>query len=310
MAKIDDWAAIAEQKKNKAKQDYINNNASVLNNINAQRDMQLKSLENSNLQQINNLNDNRNSINEQALENAKMANVNRVLALKDNQNAMSRAGLNTQGLVGSQVNSINSAYGNSLNNIIKDKTTGLRGIDTQINNANLQYETNKANINAQYAKAWSDKQAEIENVALQLGNQAYNNYISQQQAAEELAMKQREADRQNQLAWASLNARNSISGGSPVNNYSSFTDNSSRNEVETAYYSGRLNKDARYGVFSNGYQPDNINGTKLKKTGDTIVFTTYDRNGTPHKVEQNIWKANGKYYMWDGRINRYKLVNK
>lgn len=49
-------------------------------------------------------------------------------------------------------------------------------------------------------------------------------------------------------------------------------------------------------AFSNGYQPNNINGVKLKSTGAKITV-----NGNT----QNVWKANNKYYFWDGAQNTY-----
>jgi hypothetical protein len=57
-------------------------------------------------------------------------------------------------------------------------------------------------------------------------------------------------------------------------------------------YTGTINPDAKKGTFSNGYQPDNIGGKKLKSVGKMS-------NG------RNIWEANGKKYYWDGQANRY-----
>ena len=162
---------------------------------------------------------------------------------------MSRAGLSSQGLVGSQVNSINNNYGSNLNTILKDKASGLRDVDKQITNANLTYDTNKATIGAQYAKALSEQQASINNAATQLGLQAYNDYISQQQAYANYEQQKAEADRQYQLQLQQL--RSSASG-------SNWSDGGGRFAVNTAYYQGDLNSDAQYGTFSNGYQPNKI----------------------------------------------------
>lgn len=50
-------------------------------------------------------------------------------------------------------------------------------------------------------------------------------------------------------------------------------------------------------VFRNGYQPNNINGQKLSKSGITDVV-----NG----VTQNVWKTpDGKLWIWDGTKNKY-----
>lgn len=63
------------------------------------------------------------------------------------------------------------------------------------------------------------------------------------------------------------------------------------------------------GYFSNGYQPDNINGNKLTKTGSTIgqspLAGSVNMNGSSMS-NQAIWKTdNGNLYIWvgsDGKI--------
>lgn len=297
MAAIDDWRAAADQISNQKKNDYINSNQYVLDSINSQKDAELQGLANSNTSAINALNQNKEEVNKTALDNAKQANINRLLALKDNRSAMNRAGLGTQGVVGSQVNSINNNYGTNLNTILKDKASGIRDINNQINDTNLQYETNKANLASQYAQMYANKQSEIQSAALQIGQDAYNNYISQQQAAAELEFQRQQQEEANRLAWAQLRAQQ-------ASNYS-FSNSDSNYQVNTAYYQGDLNPDAQYGTFNNDYQPNNVNGQKLSKTGNTITFNTQTLSGQRQTVTQNIWKAGGKYYYWDGRYNRY-----
>lgn len=298
MTSMQDWVNAATNIKNETTNKYIQQNQGLLNSINQQRDTELQGLQNANTSAINTLNQNKNTINETALQNAKAQNVNRLLALKDNKSAMSRAGLSSQGVVGSQVNSINNNYGTNLNAILKDKATGLRDVENQINNTNLQYETNKSNLAAQYAQTYAQKQSDIQNTALQLGQEAYNNYISQQQAAAQLEQQRLEAERANQLAWAQLRASSSSGGYG-------FSNSGNNYAVNTAYYQGDLNKDALNGTFSNGYQPNNVNGKKLSKTNNTITFKTQTLSGQTQTVTQNIWKAGNQYYYWDGRYNKY-----
>lgn len=296
MASINDWINAANNLKQQTINDYVNKNQGLLNSINSQRDAELAGLANSNQQALNKLAQDKNTVNETALNNAKAANVNRLLALRDNKNALSRAGLSSQGLVGSQVNSINNNYGTNLNTILKDKATGLRDIENQINNTNLTYDTNKQNLTAQYASTLAQQQAAINNAAQQLGMQAYNDYISQQQAYANYEQQKAEAERQYQLQLQQL--RSSASG-------SNWSDGGGGYAVNTAYYQGDLNPDARNGTFSNGYQPNNVNGVKLSKTSNTITFNTKTLSGQKQTVTQNIWKAGKKYYYWDGRYNRY-----
>ena len=57
-------------------------------------------------------------------------------------------------------------------------------------------------------------------------------------------------------------------------------------------------------AFSNGYQPNNINGERLEKVG-TIDFTkTLGRT-------QNVYKtSDGKYWVWSGKQNKYVRAQK
>lgn len=84
-------------------------------------------------------------------------------------------------------------------------------------------------------------------------------------------------------------------------------------------FTGSINKDVldKFGeydpnkVFSNGYQPNNINGTTLKKykspKGKNIPETFSPSWRTDGK-EQSIWVANGKTYAWDGEDGKYYEV--
>lgn len=62
-------------------------------------------------------------------------------------------------------------------------------------------------------------------------------------------------------------------------------------------YTGTKNSDVKNGTFSNGYQPNNVNGQKLSKSGITDVV-----NG----VTQNVWQTkDGTKWIWDGTQNKY-----
>lgn len=79
-------------------------------------------------------------------------------------------------------------------------------------------------------------------------------------------------------------------------------------EVQTEYYSGELNADAKiYGTFSNGYQPKGISGHgTLSKTGNYVTLETQTLDGTTKSVRQNIWQAqDGTWWYWEGRQNKY-----
>lgn len=65
-------------------------------------------------------------------------------------------------------------------------------------------------------------------------------------------------------------------------------------------YTGTKHADAKNGTFSNGYQPNNIGGTKLKNSGMSTSITGKN---------QTIWQANGKYWIWRGDLNKYVEVD-
>ena len=62
-------------------------------------------------------------------------------------------------------------------------------------------------------------------------------------------------------------------------------------------YTGAVNPDTKNGTFSNGYQPNNVGGQKLSKSGIT---------DTVNGVTQNVWKTpDGQLWIWDGTQNKY-----
>ena len=128
-----------------------------------------------------------------------------------------------------------------------------------------------------------------------------------------------------QMAWererfyAQLNAekeKNNIASqysdtsSSPV----STTSSSTGYPLVTKYYKGEYNKDAltngkvdKNKVFSNGYQPNNINGNKLVKSGYKVSDLFVDMYGSTgvNLNEQNVWASKNHYYVWDGSQNKY-----
>lgn len=80
-----------------------------------------------------------------------------------------------------------------------------------------------------------------------------------------------------------------------------FTNPEGKEEaIETGVnpYTRSKNSDIKYGTFSNGYQPDNVGGKKLTKSGYTDVV-----NGRT----QNVWfDSDGYAWIWDGTKNAYQ----
>lgn len=287
---------------------------------NAAKQNSLNVIENERKNAINQLNSNKNTINQTALDNAKQANINRMLALKDNSGAMSRAGLAEQGLVGSQVNSINNNYGTNLNSILKDKANQLQGVDNQISSTNLQYDTNRINAMNEYDSNIASLQNQIDQQALNQYNTIYQQTLAQKQqeyenqkAAEAQAEAIRQFNAQLELQRQQNAASNALSWAKYNQSNVNFTD--SNNKINTNYYSGSINPDTYYGVFNttdkNGikYQPDNVGGNKLKGSGYKVsdLFGKGNTGSTGANIDnQKVWKTgDNRYYIWDGSQNKY-----
>lgn len=100
------------------------------------------------------------------------------------------------------------------------------------------------------------------------------------------------------------------SGGVTItkDNGGTITNDTAKYEVNTAYYQGSLNSDAKkYGTFSNGYQPKGISGYgEVTKSGQTIQISTKTLSGQSQTVTQNVWKTkDGSLWYWEGRQNKY-----
>lgn len=63
-------------------------------------------------------------------------------------------------------------------------------------------------------------------------------------------------------------------------------------------HTGTKNKDVQYGTFGeSGYQPNNIGGDKLTKTGAIATVNGH---------QQNVWmKSDGSLWVWDDTVNKY-----
>lgn len=274
---------------------------------NQAKDNALAMVENQRANAINQINDSRKDIMTDAESSAKQANINRMLALKDNNSAMARAGLNTQGIVGSQVNSINNSYGNDLTAILNARSKQLRDNDNQATSTNLQYDNARLNAINQYDQSIADINSDINEKALNQYNTMYGAYMNQAQqdyendqkekaAAEarrqfeiEQAYKQSQADEakrqydtsleyqkeqdkiSNAQKWAQINNNNT--GGNNVTFKNGIPYQGGKPQINTDWWQGDINSDVQYGTFKttdkNGvrYQPDNVAGAKLHSSG-------------------------------------------
>ena len=141
MATVNDWIKEAERQAKKYSDNIKSSNQYLIDQLVTNKQNSLNQLEQQNKNDMYNLNTNKATIDRRANENAKQLNIARLMALKDNQESLNRAGLGTQGVVGSQVNSINNSYGTDLTNILNQKSDSMRELEKQKQALLLNYNT-------------------------------------------------------------------------------------------------------------------------------------------------------------------------
>lgn len=193
------WIKEAEENAKKYSNLIKQNNQYLIDELVNSKNNSLDQLQKAQDNAIYKINASRSTINQNNEDAAKQLNINRLLALKDNASSMNRAGLGTQGIVGSQVNSINNNYGTNLTELLKNRTSELNNLEIQKNDANLGYDTDRINLLNEYGKNLANLRSEIDSKALNQYNTSYNQYLNMKQQEYDDAQKaaaQAEAIRQ------------------------------------------------------------------------------------------------------------------
>ena len=197
-------------------------------------------------------------------------------------------------------------YYNNKATISQNQLSNNQNLDSEYYN---RYQTEYANIQDEKARAEAIRQWEAE-------------MAEQQRQFNESMAYQKEQDALAQANWEKEYAlsQQSVKKTTNTNNINSY-DLTGQNGTLAANgktiisnpYTGNVNPDAQYGVFDtgngSGYQPNNIGGVKLSKSGMT-VSEFFDSTGNVGSTgvnidKQSVWSANGKYYVWDGSQNKY-----
>lgn len=158
------------------------------------------------------------------------------------------------------------------------------------------------------------KKKDKEEYALQIQQLELQKQKAQTEKAQwekEYKLKQQQMN-QEQARWEKEYAlsKKQVNASVKASNQKSYTyDNTSNDKGKTDQYgnSASTQKKSDY-YFKNGYQPQYVNNTKLKKSDLKVfnVFTEGTNKGNATKFgKQSIWQANGKYYVWDGGIKDY-----
>lgn len=190
------------------------------------------------------------------------------------------------------LNDLNKEEASAIADVARRKTDVNNAYNTGLTSANAQIEANYiTNLLAERQKAWEREQAEKE----------FNESVRQFNT--------------------SLATSRSSGSGSRSSRSSSGSASNKKYQVNTQWYQGDLNSDAKYGTFgtkdTNGisYQPNNIGKDKngnvkyLKSSGKTVgeMYGAGTLTGaTGANIDnQTVWKYGKDYYVWDGSQNQY-----
>ena len=284
------WIKEAEEQAKKYSDNIKTSNQYILDQLMESKNNTLAQLQKQQDNALYNINSNKSNINATAEENARQANINRLLALKSNEQAMNRAGLGTQGIVGSQVNSINSDYGNNLTAILNEKASGLRDIQKQTADTNLNYDNSRLDLENKYNSNYADLQGQINDKALNQYNTVYQNYLAMKQQEyenqqaelarqeairqynENLALQRAQLEYQRQQdaianaqRWAQINASKLESipiDDKPIGNLKNYSKEDLANLYSTYEWSNSTNKEL-FRWANGGYRIKGDDGAKI-----------------------------------------------
>lgn len=305
MATVTDWMKAAEEEAKKHSDAIKANNQYLVDQLNQSKQNTLDQLKQQQDNSIYNLNTNKATINQNAMDNAKQLNVAKLIALKDSQQSMNRAGLGTQGVVGSQVNAINNDYATNLTNVLNQKTNDLRNLEKEKNDTLLAYNTNRLNLENEYGNNLANLQQSINDKALNQYNNVYNNYLAYKQQEyenEQAELARQEAIRQyneqmayqkeqdaKQLAYQYYVAKLNNSGGtSGFDDGAGGTTNNTDSETYNSLYNG-INK-----MISNGF----YNSTEAKRYENEVgamITQAYESGKLSDADAERLFKMTEKF---------------
>lgn len=192
----------------------------------------------------------------------------------------------------------------------------LNDLNTEEAGAIADVARRKSDVNNAYNSGLASANAEIE-----------ANYIQNLLNERQKAWEREQAEKEYQESIRQFNANLALQRSQLYSSKSSSssTGTTKKYEVNTPYYQGDLNSDAKYGTFGTkdqygiSYQPNNIgidqNGDVkyLKSSGKTVaqMYGAGQLVGATgaNLDNQTVWKYGKNYYIWDGSQNQYIKMN-
>lgn len=231
------------------------------------------------------------------------ANVQNQIAAKNFHEYLANSGRSNSGIGAQYEMSRQNSLQRSLNDLNTQEAADLADIARRRTDVNNAYNSGLTSANAQIEA----------------------NYITNLLNERQKAWERQQAEKEFNESVRQFNASLAASRSSRSSSGRSSSSSSKKYEVNTPYYQGDLNSDAKYGTFSTkdaygvSYQPNNIGKDKngnvkyLKSSGKTVA----EMYGAGSLVgatganldNQTVWKYGKNYYIWDGSQNQYIKMN-
>ncbi len=223
---------------------------------------------------------------------------------------MANMGLTNSGLNRTQITANQLSYANNKANIDRQRQSMVDSLTRELTASLTDIENQRLSSEQTIRDEWDANNQSI----------AQNLYTAKVNADAEVEKERIKATKnKNELYKLNYGSLASTIYGSNDNVvYTDADGNTATMRAGSNPYTGKINKDAlnddgeydKSKVFSNGYQPNNYNGTVLSKLKEKDGFakTTFNASWRTDGVEQSIWKANNKYYVWVGPNNQYVEV--
>lgn len=239
---------------------------------------------------------------------------------------MESLGLTDSGLNRTQQTATQLSYANTKGKIDTQKQKAIDSLTLELAGKISAIDANKLstaeNIRSTYKNNWNSQAQSIysdeleKEAAIQKAQYEYQSKLIEQQAKDYKEygyMINRYSNLLNPDYTGTLRQNGITVMYDKLNGKTYYTDLATGKKIPMDYhqnpYTGTINKDTKYGWFSNGYQPDNIDNNKLKDSGYRVtvygnqqkIFILSTRSRTDNERIQN-------YYTWDRFINGYRRV--
>ncbi len=215
------------------------------------------------------------------------------------------------------LNDLNTAEANALSDVARRRTDVNNAYNSGLTSANAQIEADYiTNLLAQRQAAWEREmqQKQYEESVRQFNEQMA---LERQNAARSYASSGSSGRSSGSgyatgaIAYGTIVAQEGDGNGNII--YQTSDGQTYKMKVGYNPYTGRQAKNAEYGTFSNGYQPNNLgkdsagNVKRLKSSGKTVgdLYGNYNNAAGVNVANQTVWEYGGHYYVWDGAANEY-----